>query len=41
MIISSACWSGAGGIACADEAKARAKATAIKRIIGFLPGSVE
>jgi hypothetical protein len=36
MTISSDCWSGVGGIACAEEAKASANATAITRIIGFL-----
>jgi hypothetical protein len=38
---SSECWSGAGGIACAEETKVAAKAIAIKRIIGFLPVKIE
>jgi hypothetical protein len=36
MTMSSDCGSGAGGIACAEEAKASANATAITRSIGFL-----
>ena len=37
MITSSGCWSGAGGMACAEDAKARAKATTISLIIASLP----
>jgi hypothetical protein len=36
MTMSSDCWSGVGGIACAEEVKASANATAITRIIDFL-----
>ena len=33
MITPSACWSGAGDMACTDVAKVKAKATVINRII--------
>jgi hypothetical protein len=39
ITMSSECWSAAGGIACAEEARAAAKASAINLIIGFLPGA--
>jgi hypothetical protein len=37
MTISSGCWMGARGIACAEDAKARAKATALNLIMASLP----
>jgi hypothetical protein len=37
MTILSGCWMGARGIACAEDAKARAKATALNLIIASLP----
>ena len=39
MTMSSGCWRGAGGIACTEDAKVRAKAMAINLIIPLLPFS--
>jgi hypothetical protein len=38
MTISSDCWTGTGGMACAKDVKARAKAIAINLLISFLLG---
>jgi hypothetical protein len=37
MTVPSGCWSGASGIACANEAKVKAKTTAINLVISFAP----
>ncbi len=36
MTVSSNCWRGASGIACADDAKVKAKANAINLVIASL-----
>jgi len=36
MTISSSCWRGASGIACADDANVKAKASAINLVIASL-----